>query len=272
MCPNNALGPFGNANLYATYSRGYKGPAISSINALIYQVDPETVDAFELGVKADLFDRRLSLNIAAFTNTFKDFQAQVFDPDANLGIGAFRTGNAGRIRSRGVEVELMARPMDGLTVNAGVTYLDSKFTDYAPPCYPGQAAAQGCTLPGPSFDASGMPTTAAPKWSTTLSFAYQTDISDSLRLHLGGDWSYRSQVYFGVGDPRTIQPGYSIVNGTIGIGNVNDNVRVSVFARNLFDKRFASLIFPGYFDFGQTGQILPDNAFRRIGVALDFRF
>ena len=59
-----------------------------------FAVDPEKVDAYEVGVKADLLDRRLSLNTAGFINDFRDFQAQVFDPALNGGLGSFRTGNA----------------------------------------------------------------------------------------------------------------------------------------------------------------------------------
>ena len=159
------------SNVYFTYSRGYKGPAISSLNANVFQVEPETVDAFELGLKADLLDRRLNVNLAAFRNKFHDFQAQVFDP-AVLPNGAFRTGNAGGLRTQGVEAELLARPATGFTITGGVTYLDAEYTNYFPPCYPGQTAAQGCSLRGPTFNAAGFPLAGSSKWSTSLAAAY----------------------------------------------------------------------------------------------------
>lgn len=258
-------------NVYATYSRGYKGPAISSINANLYAVDPETVNAYEVGLKTDLLDRRVSLNLAAFYNKFKDFQAQVFDPTVPPQ-GVFRTGNAGELRTKGIEAEAILRPARGLSISGGVTYLDTEFRDYFPPCYAGQTAAQGCTLPGPSFDASGQRLPTAPKWSTSVAAAYETNISSSAKVFANADWAYRSNQFFLVGNPGTVQEGYSLVNGTIGVGDPDGKVRVSVFVRNLFDKRYAAVIFPSYFDTGGFSQILPDNAFRRFGAALEWRF
>jgi iron complex outermembrane receptor protein len=258
-------------NVYATYSRGYKGPAISSINANIFAVDPETVDAYEVGLKTDLLDRRLSLNLAGFWNNFNNFQAQVFDPTV-LPQGVFRTGNAGSLRTRGIEAEATVRPARGFSLSGGVTYLDTEFGDYFPPCYSGQTTAQGCTLPGPSFDASGERLPAAPKWSTSVAAAYETNVSSTTKVFANADWSYRSNVFYGVGNPGTVQDGYSLVNATLGVGDTDGKVRVSVFVRNLFDKRYAAVIFPSYFDTGGFSQVLPDNAFRRFGAALEWRF
>uniref|UniRef100_UPI0028A1F2EC hypothetical protein n=1 Tax=Brevundimonas nasdae TaxID=172043 RepID=UPI0028A1F2EC len=75
-----------------------------------------------------------------------------------------------------------------------------------------------------------------------------------------------------VGNPDTLQKGYSLVNGTVGISDPDDRIRLSLFVRNLFDQRFAAVIFPSYFDTGGTSQILPDTAFRRIGAAVEWRF
>ena len=86
------------------------------------------------------------------------------------------------------------------------------------------------------------------------------------------DWRYRSRFFYAINDPNTIQSGYSLVNGTIGIGDIGDHARFSVFVRNLFDKRYAAAIFPGNFSAEQYVQTLPDNAFRRIGGAFEWRF
>lgn len=62
------------------------------------------------------------------------------------------------------------------------------------------------------------------------------------------------------------------MNATVGIGDAEGRARFSVFVRNLFDKRYAAAIFPGNFSAGQYVQSLPDNAFRRIGAAFEWRF
>jgi iron complex outermembrane receptor protein len=237
-----------------------------------FNVDPETVDAYELGAKLDFLDRRLSVNAAAFINDFKDFQAQVYDPTLNGGLGAFRTGNASTLKTRGVEVEALARPAPGATLTAGVTYLDTKYGAYRVSCYFGQTAAQGCSLPGPSFDAAGSPLVGASKWSASLAASLERPVSNDLKVFLSADWRYRSRFYYAINDPNTVQPAYALVNATVGVARRDDGARLSLFARNLFDKRYAATIYPGNFSVGQYVQSLPDNAFRRVGIALDWRF
>ena len=153
-----------------------------------------------------------------------------------------------------------------------MTYLDAKYTNYFPACYAGQTAALGCTFPGPTFNAAGLPLIYAPKWATSLAAAYERPLSDRIKLFVNSDWAYKTSVYYGVGNPGTIQPGYSLVNATLGVATTDDKVRVSVFVRNAFNKRFASLIFPSYFDTGGFSQVLSDNAFRRVGGAIEWRF
>lgn len=265
-----ALAP--TANLYATYTRGYKGPAVSSAAGIAFAVDPETVDAYEIGAKLDLADRRVSLNIAGFINDFRDFQAQVFDPTLNGGLGSFRTGNASTLKTRGVEAEAVVRPARGFSLSGGITYLDTEYGDYNVACYFGQTAAQGCSLPGPSFNAAGWPLVGASKWTTSLAANVDQPIGGDLKVFVNADWRYRSRFYYAINDPSTIQEGYSLVNATVGIGDIGDHARFSIFVRNLFDKRYAAAIFPGNFSVGQYVQTLPDNAFRRIGGAFEWRF
>lgn len=261
----------GTANLYATYSRGYKGPAVSSAAGVAFAVDPEKVDAYEIGAKVDLLDRRVNLNLAAFINNFRDFQAQVFDPSLNGGLGSFRTGNASKLKTRGIEAEALFRPARGIQLSGGVTYLDTAYGNYNVACYYGQTAAQGCSLPGPSFNAAGSPLVGASKWTTTLAADFERPIGGGLKVFANADWRYRSRFYYAIKDPNTVQSGFSIVNGAIGIGDVGGHARVSLFVRNLFDQRYAATIYPGNFSAGQYVQTLPDNAFRRIGAIMEWR-
>ncbi|WP_375248969.1 TonB-dependent receptor [Sphingomonas sp.] len=261
------------ANLYATYTRGYKGPAVSSASGgAAFAVDPEKVNAYEVGAKVDLFDRVLNLNVAGFINDFRDFQAQVFDPTLNGGLGSFRTGNASSLKTRGIEAEALVRAARGISISGGVTYLDTEYGNYRVACYVGQTAAQGCNLSGPSFDAKGSPLVGASKWNTSLAVNAERPVSEGLKVFVNADWRYRSSFYYAINDPNTIQAGYSIVNGTIGIGDIGDRARFSVFVRNLFDQRYAATIYPGNFSAGIYAQTLPDAAFRRIGGAFEWRF
>ncbi|MEH3036079.1 MAG: TonB-dependent receptor [Sphingomonas adhaesiva] len=256
---------------YFTASRGYKATALTNTNGFLFVARPETVKAFELGLKGDYFDRLLSLNLALYSNDFNDFQTQVYD--ATLGAtGGFRVGNAGGLLAKGVEAEATLRPYRGLTFGGGVTYSHARYQSYFPPCYPVQTAATGCNLPGPTFDASGMPLVNAPDWTAVANGAYTATLGRDLKVYLNGDFSYRSSVLFGVGDPNTRQGGYSLVNASIGLGDVADHARVSFWVRNLFDQRYRSRIGQTVFDRGGYVQVIPDAAYRRIGASLDWRF
>ncbi len=255
---------------YATASRGYKAAAVTVVSGTAFNVEPEKVFALEAGLKAEFFARKLTANLSVFRSKFDDFQTEVFDP--NLGLGNFRTGNAGGLKAQGVEFEMTARPVRGFNLSAGLTYNDAKYTDYFPPCYASQAAAQGCTLAGPTFDASGLRLQNAPKWTYQVTGGYETNVGDAFKIFGTANWSHRSSVLFGVGDPGTFQQGYGVLNLSAGIGDVDDRVRLSVFARNALNKRFAAAIARSIFDLGGTTQFLPDQAFRRIGASLDWRF
>jgi iron complex outermembrane receptor protein len=256
---------------YATISRGYKGAGITTVSGVQYPVAPETVWSKEIGIKAQLFDRRVTLNVAAFHAKYRDFQAQVFNP-AIPPTGAFLTGNAGGAVTKGVELDASVRPIPGLSLSGGVSYIDATFTDYQPACYAGQTAAQGCTLPGPTFDASGTGLPNAPKWSYNAALNYETPDLGGVKAFFNANYSYRSSVIFGVGDPNTVQEGYGLLNASFGVTDPEKKVRVSVFARNMTDKRFATSIGGTTFDAGGYSQVLSDQAFRRIGAALDLRF
>lgn len=120
------------AMAYFLYSRGFKsggwnGRAASA--AALGPYDPEFVDAFELGLKSDWFERRMRANLALFWNTYKDKQEEIVvpAPDSPLGQETI-VENASRARTRGVEVELTVYPLEGLSIHQSFGYLDASFT------------------------------------------------------------------------------------------------------------------------------------------------
>jgi iron complex outermembrane receptor protein len=135
-----------NAQAYVTWTRGYKGAAydIEVTANFVNQrpVQPETVKAWEAGLKLDLFDRRLSLNTAAFYADYSNLQVQAAYTDPVSGIVSSIPTNAGTGVTKGVEVELVGRPARGLTINGGVTYLATDLDVDGVSCpLPVQAAA-----------------------------------------------------------------------------------------------------------------------------------
>ncbi|MCB1675547.1 MAG: TonB-dependent receptor [Halioglobus sp.] len=132
--------------VYASVSEGFKGggftmryfPPImpdpgTDPNDIISYADPEEAVSYELGLKSELFDRRLRLNIAAFFTDYKDIQVTyVIDPDGPGPIGEFVPvlANAGTAEIKGLEVELNAAVTDWLMIDDSLGYIDAEYVDF----------------------------------------------------------------------------------------------------------------------------------------------
>jgi len=98
--------------VYATYTRGYKGPAVNDQaggSGIPVLVQPEIPHSGEIGLKSASLDGRLVANLAVFYNRVTDFQTQFFDPT----LSQFVFGNAPSLTSKGVSLQLMGRPAHG---------------------------------------------------------------------------------------------------------------------------------------------------------------
>ena len=258
------------ATTYLTMSRGYKSAGITFVHSHPFAIKPETAVTVEAGYRKEFPGRQASLAVTVFDSRFMNFQANVFDP--SLGpAGGFRTGNADGIRSRGVEFEATGNWSAGLTVRLAATYADAIYTAYRPPCFPGQAAEQGCDPSTSTQDVSGTHLVGSPRWSAHAGGTWQTSVSPALKTTVGLDGSYESAVQFIEGDPATIQKGRGIVNATLALGRLDERWSLSLYARNLFDRRYAAVIFPTTYDIGGYSQVIPRSAYRTCGVALDWR-
>jgi iron complex outermembrane receptor protein len=275
--------------VYANYSYGFKGAALNLLNFLTaaevasgeYRVAPEIPTDYEVGFHATILDRRLQISGALFDETFRDFQATARDPATN----ATTLVSAGRLRSRGVELEAVATPMRGLDLSASVALTDARFTNFPDaPCYPGELLAPGsrCHLRGTSYvqNLAGEPLNNAPRWALVLGAAYAHSLG---WRHLNGyadvNYAYRSKVSYSLNDdPDTGQGGYGVVNVNVGVQLPFRHLRIGLFARNLFDTRFAAFIDRNGFQTGGASikagyiQYFSEGSRRTVGVALDGAF
>ena len=203
---------------YLTYTRGYKGPAFNntaSATAAI-AVDPEIPTSWEIGLKSALLDHRLTLNMAAFTTSFRDFQTNSVDPVTLLTV----LQNAGTAKTRGIEAEVVAKAGPHLTISGGLAYIDADYQSFLnSPCYTGQTVAAGCRIVRPAssgvpavtaYDASGQPLGNAPKFTSSLRLAYERDLNDDLEgfMALGGYYRTKAN-YSNNGTPGTYHQGFS---------------------------------------------------------------
>ncbi|HYD26780.1 TonB-dependent receptor [Brevundimonas sp.] len=211
---------------YVSVSRGFKsggfdGRANDASGAAPY--DPETLWAYEAGVKSTLMDRRLTANMAVFWNDYTDLQLSSFSADGGGGFIALFT-NAGAATIRGAELELTARPVAELTLNATVGYLDARYDEYIGP--------------GGVDISDQRHLVNAPEWSARLGGVYVADLGVNGSLTLGADASYRSKVYPTVSSSEVLaQDGYTLVDAFVRWSDRDDHLFVQLGGQNLTDER-----------------------------------
>jgi iron complex outermembrane receptor protein len=250
--------PVDDVLLYASYTRGYKGPAFNVFfnhtaptNAI--PIDEEVSDAFEIGLKSQFWDRRAQLNLAAFTVTYDGFQANNFV--LLNGAVVSNLTNAGTVQSSGFEADFVLAPVDGLTFRASAAYADAKVQEFNPnPLTNAPSAQNGTRLP------------LAPEFVYTLGGEYETDLGDAARLYLNTDFRHTSSQFSDLGQAGPIDA-YGIWNASIGFSDPADNYRVTFHARNITDNSYVLLNVSN----GQRLQI-PRDADQYFGISLRARF
>jgi iron complex outermembrane receptor protein len=251
---------------YVSYAKGYKGPGFNvGFTTTNPSVGPEFPTDIEGGLKIRLLDHRLNLNVSAFTESFDQFQSAGLD----VAHDTYIVINAGQLKSRGFEVELNSAPLPGFTVNGGVSYAHAYFSSFTvDQCYVGQVSC----LNGTS-NSTGHNLPNAPRWTFNIDSGYEHVISPALKVILDAGVYYRDTVnYSSNADPHTIQPGFYLLDGSIGLGAQDGRWKVSVFCRNCADRRFATYIAANVASPADYGQTFGVNSFRTVGVSLDGRF
>lgn len=225
--------------LYASYSRGYRS---GNYNGGVYYLErtretgsyasPEILDAYEVGVKSDLFDGKLRLNASAFQYDYTDQQF------INVVFVSVFLENAGGSRIRGLELEAMAAPFEGLTLQASVNFLDTKYTELLLENTLTQEL-------GDRIDLSGNELISAPKFSSTFSADYTRPVANSLDVNFHVDGSYRSRQWYSAyngssGYDRIQQKAYTLINGRVGVSSPDRGYSVALWAKNLLNTKYDS--------------------------------
>lgn len=170
--------------LYANVSRGYKAGSYPTISASrqeqYFAVTQESVTAYEAGLKFTSADRVFNLNAATFYYDYTDKQVRgkYFDP-----IFAILTAlvNVPKSRLYGFELEGGVKPVEGLSLNGSLTYIDSRITEYA-----------GLNGFGIAQDFAGARIPFTPKWQGQVNLDYAWDASPTVRPFFGATLNARS--------------------------------------------------------------------------------
>jgi iron complex outermembrane receptor protein len=122
--------PADNVLLFASATRGFKsGSQAARATAVrnLLPFGPEKIWSYEVGLKSDLFDRRLRLNVTGFHFDDEGFQGGTAFINPATGALTFVTGNLGGLRNTGVEIEMVAVPVRNLTLTVNAGWQDARY-------------------------------------------------------------------------------------------------------------------------------------------------
>jgi iron complex outermembrane receptor protein len=245
------------ANAYVTYSRGYKGPAYNvffNMTALqTNQLNPETSNAFEIGLKSKLFDNRVQFNIAAFDDKVSNYQAN--EPDLVAGTVVTRLINAGDVSTKGVEIDAVGKFIDNLTLTFDYAYLDARIDSFNCPV----GSAISCQV-------NGKPLPFAPKNKFSLRAEYLAYTTGRYDVTLKTDYTYQDKQQDSISQtPDTIQPAYGIWNGAIALTDRQADWTVRLIFKNIANQHY--YLVTGQANGGLVGSV-PRDFSRYAGISI----
>jgi iron complex outermembrane receptor protein len=247
---------------YATYARGYKGPAFNVFFNMRLRdaevIDAETVDAYEIGFKSTLLDGRMILNGAAFSAKYDNFQANNFLFLNGTLITTLQ--NAGEVSTEGLELDLLVRPSENLSLSGGIAYADARVDKFL--------LEPGVVTPAVR-DNTKLP--LAPELKGSLAAQYRIALS-SVDIIPSLLYVYTDKQYADLNEPAiTLIPSYSTIDVSIAIADKDDKYRLTLVGRNLTDESFAALITRGGPGDAPRLQI-PRDADRYFGIQARINF
>lgn len=251
---------------YASFSTGYKSGGINqvAIPALTNPVfAPETVEAFEIGIKSQLLDRRLQLNAAFYANKYDDLQFQVF------GLSGPEAFNASGATVNGVEVEMIALLAEGIQFDGSVGYTDATFDEQI---------VQGVQLGGNRVQRT-------PEWTYNAGMTADWDIGTSGSMRFRAEVNYTSSIFYtafnrngGFNDPggSDFAEGYTNANFRLFWFSEDEKYSLEAYLTNAFNTVQIGNVFRdiGFLDIPGGGG--PENVTykppRQFGVTFGFNF
>lgn len=264
--------PSRNLTTYATVSTGFRPPVVNARAGLpppaaqpndITIPDGATSDKltnYEIGLKGSFFDNRLTANLAAFYIDWNNIQVQ-----ANRVSDAIQFAtNIGGAVSKGFEFELVARPIEGLRLQASGAYIDAHIDDLSPSEAAISGAEPGIRLATPEFQGSATAT-------------YSFPVGDTEKAFVTGNVAYVGSfpgLFPNVpGQPNVQSPQYDVTdeyvfaNAYAGV-NISPDFSITAYVENVFNNDAITYVHPEAFLDGRYGRLRP----RTFGIRTNFRY
>src|SRR5690606_7636157 len=233
---------------YVKTARGFRGGALQVRAPTFPAARPEIATDYEIGYKADFFDRRLRANLSAYQTNYENKQETAIIIIG--GVTSTPVQNAASAKIRGFEGEFTANPVTGLTLRAAVNYINAEYESFP----------AGVT-PFGVVDLSGQPFVTTPEWTYALGARYVRPVGPG-ELALDVDWAWRGKIPTTPQNndpaiPRALQDEWresiGLLNAAISYELPDMGLTLTAFATNLLDEEYQrqSLSFN---TFGYTGQ------------------
>jgi outer membrane receptor protein involved in Fe transport len=229
-----------NVQAYFGFTHGFKAGGFNldptaAVNGADPRFDSELIDTWEAGVKSDLLDGLLRVNVSVFTSKLEDFQVLEF-----TGV-QFVTFNVDRVRSSGYEIETLISPAEGLLLNAALTYADAR--------YPKGCMGFDPTAPAAPARLCGHPLTNSARYSAVLGAQYEGTIPGTeLGFFVTTNYRYESDrrtstqaldsaLMPNVRDVQEDNGKFDMRLGILGNMGQKGGWAVEFFGNNIFDKQ-----------------------------------
>ena len=211
---------------YVSFNTGIKSGGFNVINPSPRFL-PEKLTAYETGVKSELFDNRLRLNVAAFYYDYTNIQVIQF-----VGIAQTVVNGAGA-ELYGIDVDFEVEPVRDLRISGGFEIEHTEFTDYRGAVFSTPRPTGGAAIF--AGDATGNRLPLAQNFSGTIAVDYHHELPRgaldfNVTANHNGD-------YFFEADNFLRQGAYTILNSSLRWTLPGDQVSVTLFARNLLDEQ-----------------------------------
>lgn len=232
-----------NSIVYTLFSRGFRPGGLTAISpdpsqGILFAFKPEHSNNYELGLKNQFLNKRLQLNMAFFFIEVNDAQV----PTLVLPQAVTVTRNAGKLTSKGFELEAAATLLTGLELNYSFGYTNASYSTLDVP------------QNGIEVSYKGNKQIFTPELTSMLALQYNYDLraKSGLRLVLRGEWMHFGEQYFDLANQIKQKP-YSLLNTRFGIAS--NDFEVMIWARNLGNEKYISYAY----DFGASHLGNPRN-------------
>ena len=260
------FGDMGSA--YFNYTQGYKGPAFNTFYNMgtndALPIDEESSDSYEVGYKYVSSD--LLVTAAAYLTKIDGFQANNFDN--STGVTITRLTNAGSVKTRGLELDIIWTPLDNLNLSGSFSLNDAEIDEFNCPVDPTTGLPPtGCTA------RSGLDLLFSPDFNFTLGGDYtfavgdETDVNFRVTYAHVDDQNSLLPSNSGTFSPNSLLPGYDKVDMALTLLLNDGKYSASLIAKNVFDDSFVTTFSGDGFRYQ-----IPREAERVLGLSLKANF